>query len=427
MPSAKHPTNAKNAKSPKSPKNTRRVLIAAALLLGVSAGPTVLPATTATTATAATATADTASARSQSQAQSPPQADPDLAAAMEAAIAGLPSADATAALVRVGGSEGVWRGSSGVHDLATGRAADPNARFRAGSVTKVFTAAVVLQLAAEGGVDLDRSARSYLPELVPASYGGVTVRQLLNHTHGIPAPDFPWTTVEGAYANRFRIHDPEEMVRSATAKEPEFAPGQKQHYLNIGYTIAGLLVERVTGDAYEDQVARRVLKPLGLRGTYFPGTDPRIVGPHNHGYQRMTLDDGTTGLRDVTVWGTTDAWAAGSLISTTADLERFTNALFRGRIVPRGPVLEEMFTVPEVADFPTGKPAEYAVGLARKVLGGREVWGKTGGRWGYNTVIASTRDSSRTLVYSVNSTDAKGKDVSKVALKVMVAAYGLPS
>lgn len=104
MPSAKHPTNAKNAKSPKSPKNTRRVLIAAALLLGVSAGPTVLPATTATTATAATATADTASARSQSQAQSPPQADPDLAAAMEAAIAGLPSADATAALVRVGGA-----------------------------------------------------------------------------------------------------------------------------------------------------------------------------------------------------------------------------------------------------------------------------------------------------------------------------------
>jgi D-alanyl-D-alanine carboxypeptidase len=403
-------------------KSVTRTLLATALVLGAVTGPAVLPAT-------AAASPHTIAPQSQSPSQTQTQSrtDPELSAAMKTAVAGLPSADATAALVRVGGTDGAWRGSSGVHDLTTGRAADPNARFRAGSVTKVFTAAVVLQLAAEGRVDLDRSARSYLPELIPASYGGVTVRQLLNHTHGIPAADFPGTTVEEWYANRFRIHDPEEMVRSATAKKPEFAPGERQHYLNIGYTIAGLLVERVTGDSYEDQVARRVLRPLGLRGTYFPGTDPRIVGPHNHGYQRMTLDDGTTGLRDVTVWGTTDAWAAGSLISTTADLERFTNALFEGRIVPRGPVLEEMFTVPEVADFTTGKPAEFASGLARKVLGGREVWGKTGGRWGYNTAIASTRDGSRTLVYSVNSTDAKGKDVSKVAMNVMVAAYGLPS
>ena len=413
----KNSTEPKNAKGTRSARSTSRALLAAALLLGVAAGPTVLPATTATAASPAAATWSRSSART----------DPGLATAMEAAIAGLPSADATAALVRVGGSEGVWRGSSGVRDLTSGRAADPEGRFRAGSVTKVFTAAVVLRLAAEGKVDLDRSARSYLPELIPASYGGVTVRQLLDHTHGIPAPDFPWTTVEGAYANRFRIHDPEEMVRSATAKEPEFAPGDEQHYLNIGYTVAALIVERVTGDTYEDQLARRVLRPLGLRDTYVPGADPRIVGPHNHGYQRMTLDDGTTGLRDVTVWGATDAWAAGDLVSTTADLERFTKALFRGRVVPRGPVLEEMFTVPEVPDHTTGRPAEYAVGLARKVLGGREVWGKTGGRWGYNSAIASTRDGSRTLVYSVNSTDAKGSSMNKVAMNVMVAAYGMPS
>ncbi|MPY40527.1 beta-lactamase family protein, partial [Streptomyces phyllanthi] len=345
--------------------------------------------------------------------------------ALEAAIAGLPTADATAALVRVGGTEGVWQGSSGVHDLKTDRPADPSARFRAGSVTKVFTAAVVLQLAAEGRLDLDRGARSYLPELIPASYGGVTVRQLLNHTHGIPAPDFPGTTVEEWYENRFRIHDPEDMVRSATSKRREFAPGEKQHYLNIGYTIAGLLIERVTGDSYEHQVARRILKPLGLHDTYLPGTNPRIIGPHNHGYQTMRLDDGTTVLRDVSVWGTTDGWAAGDIVSTTADLERFTKALFRGRVV-RGPLLEEMFTLPKVTDFRSGDPAAYSVGLSMKKLGGREVWGKTGGRWGYNAAIASTRDGSRTLVYSVNSTDAKGQDMNEVAMNILVAAYGRP-
>jgi D-alanyl-D-alanine carboxypeptidase len=296
---------------------------------------------------------------------------------------------------------------------------------RAGSVTKVFTAAVALQLAQEGRLDLDRSARSYLPELIPASYGGVTVRQLLDHTHGIPAPDFPATTVEEAYTNRFQVHDPEDMVRSATSKKPEFAPGERQHYLNIGYTVTGLLIERVTHDSYERQVARRVLGPLGLRDTYFPGTNPRITGPHNHGYQTMRLDDGTTGLRDVSVWGSTDGWAAGDIISTTADLERFTNALFKGRVV-RGPLLEEMFTLPEVTDFGTGKPAAYSVGLSMKVLGGREVWGKTGGRWGYNAAIASTRDGSRTLVYSVNSTDAKGQGMNRTAESIMVAAYGRP-
>ncbi|MGW4163680.1 serine hydrolase domain-containing protein [Streptomyces sp. NPDC004788] len=388
-------------------KHTTRTLLAAALVLGVAAGPLALPAA------AAPAPAVTARA-----------ADAD--AALGQVIAGLPSKDATAALVRVGGTEGTWQGSAGVHDLRTNRPADPGARFRAGSVTKVFTAAVVLQLAAEGRIDLDRTARSYLPELIPAAYGEVTVRQLLNHTHGIPAADLPGETVEEWYARRFVRYDPRELVRNATSQPREFAPGTQQHYLNIGYTIAGLIVERVTGDSYEHQVSARVLRPLGLRDTYFPGASPRIEGPHNHGYQLMKLDDGTTGLRDVSVWGPTDGWAAGDLISTTADLERFTRALFAGRVV-RGPLMEEMFTLPKVADFKTGDPAAYSVGLSMKKLGGREVWGKTGGRWGYNAAIASTRHGERTLVYSVNSTDAKGQDMNKVALGLMLATFGTPS
>ncbi|MFI9744926.1 serine hydrolase domain-containing protein [Streptomyces sp. NPDC052494] len=386
-------------------RKSTRTLLAAALVLGVAAGPAVVPAVAATPPAAAA-----------SQASSP-----DLSAV----IAGLPRADATAALVRVGGTEGSWRGSAGVHDLESGAPADPAARFRAGSVTKVFTAATVLQLAAEGRIDLDRPARSYLPDLIPGRYARVTVRQLLNHTHGIPAPDFPGDTVEEWYANRFVVHTPEAMVRSATAKPREFRPGTRQHYLNIGYTIAGLLVERVTGDTYERQVERRILRPLGLRDTYFPGEAAGITGPYNHGYQTMRLDDGTTGLRDVSVWGTTDGWAAGDIVSTTADLERFTRVLFKGGVV-RGPLLEEMFTLPKVPDLKSGDPAAYSAGLSMKRLGGREVWGKTGGRWGYNSAIASTRDGARTLVYSVNSTDAKGQDMNPTALGLMVAAYGLP-
>ncbi|MFB7393874.1 serine hydrolase domain-containing protein [Streptomyces sp. NPDC056191] len=405
-------------------RTSTRTLLAAALVLGVAAAPALTPAFAAPRAVeapraVATPSAVAAPAVAGSTAR---PASPDLSAV----IAGLPRADATAALVRVGGSEGAWRGSAGVHDLVSGAPADPAARFRAGSVTKVFTAATVLQLASEHRIDLDRTARSYLPELIPGRYATVTVRQLLNHTHGIPAPELAvGDTVEEWYAHRFDVHSPEDMVRSATAKPREFRPGTKQHYLNIGYTIAGLIVERVTGDTYEHQVERRILRPLGLRDTYLPGEAAELAGPYNHGYQTMRLDDGTTGLRDVSEWGVTDGWAAGDLVSTTADLERFTRALFAGRVV-RGPLLEEMFTLPKVADLKSGDPAAYSAGLSMKRLGGREVWGKTGGRWGYNAAIASTRDGARTLVYSVNSTDAKGQDMNPTALNLMVAAYGLP-
>lgn len=340
------------------------------------------------------------------------------ARALRAALAGLPDADATAALVRVAGTGGVWRGSAGVHDLPSGRAADPDARFRTGSTTKAVTAAVVLQLAAEGEVNLGRPARHYLPDLIPAAYRQVTVRQLLNHTSGIPAAEGPGTTFEEWYAHRFDLRSPREMVASATARKPEFAPGTAQHYLNINYTVLGLLIERTTGHSYEHETARRVLAPLGMRNTYFPGADPDIRGPHNHGYQAVARADGTTEYRDVTVWGTTDSWAAGAMISTTADLERFLTALFRGRVVPE-PQLKEMFTLP--AGIPG---ATMTAGLQRYVTAdGTELWLKSGGRWGYNSAIAATRDLSRTLVYCVTSTDAKGPGMNPAAARIVQAAF----
>ncbi|MEU2129932.1 serine hydrolase domain-containing protein [Streptomyces sp. NPDC018352] len=385
--------------------------LAAALVLGIAAGP------------ASPALAADAPALSGQSAHRTPVTEAPDAEALRTAIAGLPKNDATAALVRVSGSGGDWRGSSGVHDLVSGRPADQDGRFRAGSVTKVFTAAVVLQLAEEGRIGLDRPVRRYLPDLIPGAYEDVTVRQLLNHTSGIPSVG-SGGDLDDWYAHRFDLHDPERTVREATALEPDFAPGTQQHYANIGYTVAGLLIERVTGDTYASQVSSRVLDPLHLKDTYFPGTDPAIRGPHNHGYQLF----GTGELRDVTVWGATDARAAGDLISTTTDLERFTRALFGGRVV-RGPLLQEMFTLPDasVREYGTGKPAAYSAGLSVMRLGGREVWGKTGGRWGYNTVVAATRDLSRTLVYSVNSTDAKGDGMNPTAMNIVVAAFGAPS
>ncbi len=395
-----------------------RTLIATALVLGVAAGPAV--------AQAGPARGSAVSVPAAAQVSTPQVSTPPNATALERAIAGLGAEheEATAALVRVDGTSGDWRGSSGVADIRTGREAIEEGRFRAGSVTKPFTSAVVLQLAAEGRLDLDAPVRRYLSGSIPEAYGTVTVRQLLNYTSGIPAADGPGDSFEAQWEHRFDVTDPHDQIAEAVAKSPEFVPGTAQHYLNINYTVLGVLIEKVTGTTYEKAVSARVLRPLGLRDTSFPGRfQTRIPGRHNHGYQAVAREDGSTELRDVTEWNSSDRWAAGDIISTTADLERFTVALFSGRLVPAAQ-LEEMFTVPGVKDFVTGKAATLTAGMARITLpDGTVAWGKTGGRHGYNTAIGGTRDLSRTLVYSVNSTDAKGQDTNRVALAVVMAAF----
>lgn len=376
--------------------------VTVALVLGLAAGPLAAPAV------AAPAPAPAPAVRTATT-------GPD-AAALRAALAGLPDADATAALVRVGGTDGRWLGSAGVHDLASGREADPNALFRAGSTTKVVTAAVVLQLAAEGEVDLNAPVQRYLPGLLSSAFKPVSVRQLLNHTSGIQAGDGFGDSFEDAYAHRFDTLTPEQVVASAVAKGPEFCPGRQQHYLNINYTILGMLIEKVTGHSYAAEATRRVLRPAGMTRTYFPGTDPRIRGPHNLGYQAVKRADGTTEFVDVSDWNQADRRAAGDMISTTADLERLVTHLFRGDLVP-APQLKEMFTVPSGIDG-----ADMSAGLQRFEYGGQVYWLKSGSRYGYSAVVAATRDLSRTLVYSVNSTDAKGEEMNPVAQRIAMAA-----
>jgi D-alanyl-D-alanine carboxypeptidase len=265
-------------------------------------------------------------------------------------------------------------------------------------------------------VALDRPVQDYLPGLFPADRPSITVAQLLNHTSGIQPADTPGGTFADWYADRFASYTPQALVASAAAKPLEFAPGTAQHYLNINYTVLGLLIEKITGTTYEHQVQRRILTPLHLRDTYFPGDDPRILGPHNLGYQTTE-----SGLVDVTDWNVTGSWAAGDLISSAADLERFTTALFGGRVVPKSQ-FQHMLQVPDGIDG-----AAYTMGMSRIVLpDGTVAYGKSGERWGYSTLIAATLDADgridRTLVFSVNSTDAKSETGNPRTLPIVLAA-----
>ncbi|MDG9692129.1 serine hydrolase [Streptomyces sp. DH17] len=377
-------------------------VLAASVVLALAAGPLAAPAFAAPPATAS---------RSADQ-------DGPNEAALRAALAGLPNQHATAALVRVGTPDGHWHGSAGVRDLAGDRPARPDARFRAGSVTKVVTAATVLRLAAQDEIDLDAPVQGYLPDLFTREFEQpISVRQLLNHTSGIKPGDGLGDDFAEVYAHRFETLTPQRVAASAIAKGPEdFTPGTRQQYLNINYTVLGLLIEKVTGRSYVSVATRLVLRPAGMHHTYFPGTDPRIRGPHNRGYQAVEQPDGTTKPVDVTEWNQADRWAAGDMISTTADLEKLLTELFRGRIVPQ-PELEEMFTTP------AGVPgARRSAGLEYQEVDGKVFWGKSGSRYGYSALIAGTRDLSRTLVHSVNATDAKSAERNPVLDAITVAA-----
>jgi len=348
------------------------------------------------------------------------EADGPNAKALRDAIADLPDLsdkDATAALVRVGGTGGSWHGSSGVRDLATGRAALEHGRFRAGSTTKVVTAAVVLQLAAKGEVDLDGHIQTYLPGLLSDDFDPITVRQLLTFTSGLQ-PGISLGDVAGeGFKNRYKTLTPEEVVASSVAEGPAFDPGQRQVYDNIDYTVLGMLIEKVTNDSYENQAALRIFKPLGMRHTSFPcGPDPRIHGSHNRGYQRLT--DGR--IVDATEWNMSDRWAAGDMISTTADLERLFLGLFRGKVVPQPLLKQEMLTLPKVEE---GK-ATMSAGLQYYEQDGLTLWLKSGSRPGYRTMIATTPDLSRTLVHSINAIDAKSVAMNPVEERILRAAFG---
>ncbi|MGV9770692.1 serine hydrolase domain-containing protein [Streptosporangium sp. NPDC003464] len=394
----------------------KRTRIAAAALALAALVPAVgTPALAATVATPATAVRT--------------EVPPIDSAALERSIAGLPAPDATAAEVRVGGSKGSWHGVTGVTDLRTERPAKEGARFRTGSVTKILTVAVVLQLVAEGELSLDGTVQEYLPGLLPADYPAVKVGQLLNHTSGLPAPKsgdgFEWV-----YATRFKKWTPEEYVGKAVENPIEFTPGTRQHYLNTNTFVAGMLIEKVTGRSYEHEVTTRILRPVGMRDSYLPGDSIRIRGRHNHGYQVVpegfpdAIEYGQAHVVDMTETSVTSTWASGDLISTTADLERFVKALFRGKVVPAAQ-LKHMFTVPKVTMYGGDQPAVYTSGLTRSELpGGIVAFGKTGARYGSASGVGATRDLSRTVVYSINSTDAKASGQNQRGLGIALAAFG---
>ncbi|GGX84918.1 serine hydrolase domain-containing protein [Streptomyces hiroshimensis] len=358
--------------------------------------------------------------------------------ALEESIAGFPNADVNGALVRVAGPGGHWWGTSGAADKATGASVRSDSSFRIGSITKLFTGTVLLQLAAERQVDLDAPVRRYAPGLLPDAFRDVKVAQLLDHTSGLPTPS-PLTYGDGSnrwfVENRFRSWTPTEIVKAAVdGKEPAFPPGKAQQYNGINTHVAGLIIERVTGRTYAEEVRDRITRPLGLRHTYVPAADDvTLPQPHAHGYRTV---DGS--LVDVTEQSPS-SWAEGGMISTAADLDRFITALLGGRLLPPSQQ-SRILDLPDVPNAPgnhhcasltdpadRGKACFSRIGLMRTTLpDGTVVWGKTGSEPGYTNGVFVKSDLSRRVVYSLNYNNPPGSSELKYVLGIAKAAFSKP-
>jgi D-alanyl-D-alanine carboxypeptidase len=348
--------------------------------------------------------------------------------ALKAAIAGLPNQDTTGALVRITGSAGAWSGTSGVSDLRTHAPVHPDGNFRIGSITKVYTAVLVLQLAQEHRLDLDQSVQHYLPGVLPAAYPPIPVHTLLDHTSGLPSVDLPGLSdPRWILAHRFEHWSPRQVLDTALAHPIDFQPGTAQKYTNTAYVTAGMIVEKVTGRSYAHNLRERIAEPLRLRHTYYPNDDPLLPDPAARGYLDV---DGE--LVDATVMNQSIPGAAGAIVSNAADLDTFISGLFRGRLLG-AEMMDRLFTIPQVNMFDGSGKAYYSQGLMTVTVNGLTVWGKTGSRYGYSSGVFATRCErqepgclQRKLVYSVNAT-VKSQDGQPLIVQQIAAAAATPS
>ncbi|MBK6493708.1 MAG: beta-lactamase family protein [Gemmatimonadetes bacterium] len=312
------------------------------------------------------------------------------------------------AVAMVRGTDTLAFGAWGKADLENSVAATTRSVYRIGSVTKQFTAAAVMQLVEQGRIAVDDSIGAQLPTL-PAAWRGVTIRQLLNHTSGIPS----YTDLGQPWFRRFAEEmTPDTLVALTAAKPLDFAPGTKWKYNNTGYVVLGMLIEKLTGHAWAADMRERFAVPYGLDDTQACLTAP-VIFRRVHGYER-----------EKTAWINTvflhmsQPYAAGSMCSTIGDLTKWNAALHGGKVVSAASY--EMMTTPSGAAATGALP--YGFGLGRAMMGERVVITHGGGIPGFITSNAWIPSLQLSITVLTNSGSAKPDDLMRMLARAAVGA-----
>jgi CubicO group peptidase (beta-lactamase class C family) len=284
----------------------------------------------------------------------------------------------------------------------------PDTRFRLGSITKQFTATLILQLVEEGKLSLDQKLAAALPYYRKDTGDKITIHQLLNHTSGIPSytglPNFMKDQSRDPYAAR-------DFVLKYCSGDLEFEPGSKFRYNNSGYFLLGAIVEQLTGKSYEQALRERVFEPLQMRASGYDNSRP-LLEKRARGYER-----GLAGVRNADYLDMSIPYAAGSLYSTVEDLALWDQALYGDKVLPAR-AKEKMFT-PGLESYGYGwniRPQRIGPDKTERLTHSHG-----GGINGFNTLILRVPED-RQLIVLLNNTG--GTSLAAMSEGILDIVYG---
>jgi len=310
-------------------------------------------------------------------------------------------------------AQGSWTTTMGTRNLATGAPMNVNSHMRIGSITKTFTATVILQLVDEGKLGLNDPVSKYFPEVPNGS--NITIREVLNMTSGL----FDYTEDEGLFktvlAHPDKVWDPWELLTIAFQHPAYFAPGQSLHYSSTNYILLGLLIEQITHMPVEKVFQQRIFRPLGMHNTLLPPlSSAAIPNPHPIGYFFETSN--AAAPLDVTSWNPSWGWTAGSAISTLHDLKIWAKALETGTLLSAATQKERLTWVKFPGATWIGHFYGYGLGIAD--FGG--MIGHDGGLPGFQSFMGYLPQKQATIVVLTNLDPAPDGSEPADALEMVI-------
>ncbi len=270
----------------------------------------------------------------------------------------------------------------------------PDTKFRLGSISKQFTALLIVKLAEEGKLKLDVAISTYLPDYPKANGDKITIHHLLTHTSGTPN----YTSDPNFFKEKSRNpYTPEELVKTFSSLPLEFTPGEKFNYSNSGYFLLGYIIEKITGKTYEQYLQETILTPLKMANTGYDHNEP-IIKNRAAGYEKKGKKIVNSAYLDMSI-----PYAAGSLYSTVEDLYLWDQALYTTKLLSQKSM--DLLFKPYIS---TGGDDFYGYGwFLEEAPNGDKAKVKIiehgGGINGFNTIISRV-PADKNLVVLLNNT-----------------------
>lgn len=311
--------------------------------------------------------------------------------------------------------QGRYYKSTGVSDVQSCAPLIANSHYQIGSNTKMMTAAMIFQLQEEGKLSTTDLLSKWLPEWAAKIPNGdkITLDMLLTHTSGIydyingASGDGPLAAIASDRDLLVKPFTPEELVQLAIDNgQPTSAPGAEFHYSNTGYVLLGMIIEKLTGVSYDENLKARVFEPLGMKDSYLQAGQPDPLALPQ-GYISPPFEY-TAGE-----WNTSQGWAAGAVVSTPEDFAAFLKGLFTGKLFKNADTLKLMLANNDAGVNALGPGMTYGHGI----MNNNGVLGHGGQTPGFQSDGGYIPDKDVTMVFWSNSS---GNNVNRTLVPVIV-------